>query len=387
MLKVNQAARIHSIDILRGTIMILMALDHVREYWSQTLYRPEDLTQTDELLFFTRWITYFCAPLFVFLSGISICLHQQKSHDKPALSRYLLKRGVWMLVLEVTVISFLLQFSYNLIILQVIWVIGWGMIVLAGLIWLPGRAVAFVVFIIIAGHNLLSNIQPVTSENFYLAMLHNSPFVLFPPGTPPILFSYAPIPWIAVLALGYLAGSWYKLPAEQASKALRLAGLFAIGMFILFRFINGYGDPIPWSVQDRGLTFTIMSFLSVAKYPPSLMFLLLTLGTGMVMLSLFNEAPGHLGRIISTFGRVPMFYYLLHLPLVVGGAVIWVFIQFHELTIIAFASANTQFPVGYMPSLLRTYLVWILVVIALYFPCRWYDNFKRAHSYKWLTYL
>lgn len=379
------ARRINSVDLLRGLIMVIMALDHVREYWSQTAFRPEDLGQTNGPLFFTRWITYFCAPLFVFLAGISVSMHEQKSNDKAEVSRYLLRRGLWLLFLEVVVVSFLLQFGYNLIILQVIWVIGWGFIVLAGLIWLPRKWVLLMVILTLGGHNLFNDIQPVNLNNALLAMLHNSPFLLFPPSLPPILFSYAPIPWVAVLALGYLAGYWYQLPDGHANRAFRLAGFSALGLFLLLRAINIYGDPFPWAEQTRGTLYTIISFLSVTKYPPSLLFLLMTLGTGMVLLSFFDGTPGRMGRVMVTFGRVPLFYYLLHLPLIVGAAVIWAFFQFHQLTIIAFATSLKDFPSGYESSLLRTYLIWIIVVGLLYFPCKWYNQFKRKNGYRWLA--
>jgi uncharacterized membrane protein len=380
-------SRIHSIDLLRGIVMVLMALDHVREYWSQTPFRPEDLSQTDAPLFFTRWITYFCAPIFVFLSGISVFLYQQRKVNLKEVSKYLLTRGLWLVVLEVVVISFLLQFGYNLTIIQVIWVIGWGMILLAGLIWLPRWVLTSFVVLLIGGHNLLSDVQPVTGSNFFLAMLHNSPFVIFPPGFPPILFSYAPVPWVAVLVLGYLIGAWYNEPVEKQKKLFRTAGFSALALFVLLRTLNVYGDSVMWSSQARGTLYTFLSFMSVNKYPPSLLFLSMTIGAGMVLLSYFTVPPGRIGKYLSTFGKVPFFYYLLHLPLIVGGAVVWALLSFHKLTIIAFSSSAKDFPPDYTPSLLRTYFVWVIVVVILYFPCRWYAKYKSEHKHWWLTYL
>ncbi len=379
------SSRIYSVDMLRGVVMIIMALDHVREYWSQTPFRPEDLTQTDVPLFFTRWITYFCAPIFVFLSGIGVYLYGRKVNSLRAVSKYLLTRGLWLVVLEVVVVSFLLQFGYNFIIIQVIWVIGWGMILLAGLIWLPRWALIAFVALLICGHNLFLDVP--AADNFFLAMLHNSPFVFFTSSLPPLLFSYVLIPWVAVLALGYLIGAWYDKSVEQQRTLFRISGISLLIFFVVLRALNVYGDPVPWSVQPRGLAYTFLSFVSVLKYPPSLLFLSLTLGSGMLMLSFFYKNPGRIGKFVLTFGKVPMFYYLLHIPLIVGSAVIWAWIAFDKFTIVAFSSSMKEFPSDYAPSLLRAYVVWVVVMLILYFPCRWYARYKSSHRYWWLTYL
>ena len=217
-------ARVVAVDIVRGLVMVIMALDHVRELWSPTFVRPEDVAYASVLLFFTRWVTHFCAPTFVFLSGVSIYLYQQKQPNRAAVSRFLLTRGLWLVALELVVINFILQWGYGVLLLQVIWVIGAGMVLLAGLLWLPRWLLAALAIVIIAGHNLLPNIQPVTAANAGWAMLHNAPFALPVPGLPPLLVAYSLGPWLGVLLAGYVVGPWFKLPLPQRNRLLRWAG-------------------------------------------------------------------------------------------------------------------------------------------------------------------
>ncbi|WP_460503422.1 DUF1624 domain-containing protein, partial [Hymenobacter agri] len=199
--------RVQAIDAVRGLVMVIMALDHIREFWSPTRVRPEDVANASGLLFFTRWITHFCAPTFVFLSGCSIYLLEQKLGSRARLSRFLLTRGLWLVLLEVVVVNGMLQWGgYNLILLQVIWAIGWGMVLLAGLVWLPRGVLAALAFVIIAGHNLLPNIQPVTPANALWALLHNGPFLLPLPGLPPLLVPYSLLPWLGLMLAGYVVG-------------------------------------------------------------------------------------------------------------------------------------------------------------------------------------
>lgn len=372
--------------MLRGLVMIIMALDHVRDFWSASPFRPEDVTQTSTELFFTRFVTHFCAPVFVFLSGVSIYFTEQRMKDKKSVAMQLLKRGIWLVVVQVTVISFMMQFAYNLIILEVIWVIGWSMIMMAVLIWLPRKVMAGIAIVMIAGHNLLRGFAPVTPGNFLLAILHNSPGVMVVPGFPVVIIAYTIIPWAGVMTAGYLMGVVFSFPPERQTAYWRTTGVILIALFVGLRFLNVYGDPAPWSVQDRGGWYTFLSFLNVTKYPPSLLFLSLTLGVAMIVLTFINKLPGPIAAVLNTFGRVPFFYYLIHMPLIVLGAYLWGYFKFDTIVSFAFQSPD-QWPAGYSPSIVRTYLVWIIYVVLLYFPCRWYGAYKGRSNQAWLSYV
>lgn len=380
------APRVQALDLVRGLAMVVMALDHTREFWSPTPVRPEDLAQASILLFITRWVTYFCAPTFVFLSGASIYLYQQKQPDRAVVSRFLLSRGLWLVVLEVFVINLMIHWNYQLVLLQVIWVIGWSMVALAGLIWLPRGVLAALALGIIAGHNVLPNIQPVTGGIVGWALLHNGPFVYAPPHLPSFLVAYSIGPWLGVMLAGYLLGPWLQLPLPQRNQRLRWAGAGLLLLFVALRATNWYGDPAPWSEQDRGLVYSVLSFVNVTKYPPSLLFDCLTLGVALLLLSVAETATDRLSQWLRTYGQVPFFYYLLHLLLICGGAWCWTQLAFGQLVNLSFVSIN-EWPAAYTPSLLRAYLVWLAVVLVLYVPCRWYQRYKQQHRHWWLSYL
>ncbi|GAB3290585.1 DUF1624 domain-containing protein [Hymenobacter tenuis] len=378
--------RVQAVDIVRGLVMVIMALDHVRELWSPTAIRPEDMAHTTALLFFSRWITHFCAPTFVFLSGVSIWLQQQKKASKGAASRFLLTRGLWLLLMEVGLITWLLQWSYDLILLQVIWVIGGGMVVLAGLLWLPRSVLIGLAALILLGHDALPFTQPVTTANAGWAMVYNSPFVLTLEALPPLLVAYSIGPWLGVLLAGYALGPWFAQPLSERRKLLRRAGAGLLGLFVVLRFTNWYGDPSPWSVQSRGWGYTVLSFLNVSKYPPSLLFVSLMLGVSLLLLSQLETADNRVARWLRTFGQVPFFYYLLHLVLISGGAWLWTRWAFGHPINLGF-TPSASWPKEYEPSLLRAYVVWAVVVALLYGPCSWYRRFKQRHTYWWLSYL
>lgn len=378
--------RVQAIDVVRGLAMVVMALDHIREFWSPTLVRPEDVAHASALLFFTRWITHFCAPTFVFLSGASIWLYAQQQPSRARVSRFLLTRGGWLIALEMGLIALILHWNYDLILLQVIWATGWGMVLLAGLIWLPRKLLAVLAIGIIAGHNALPLIQPVTPATAGWALLHNSPFVLPAAPLPPLLVAYSIGPWLGVLLAGYCLGPWFQLPLAQRTQRLRRAGMLALGLFVALRATNWYGDPAPWSGQPRGLAYSVLSFLNVTKYPPSLLFLCLTLGVALLLLSAAEQVSGRPGQWLRTFGQVPFFYYLAHLLLISGGAWVWTRLAYGHAVNFSFSSPQ-DWPVGYEPNLLRAYVVWAGVVLALYWPCRWYQRYKRQHTYWWLSYL
>jgi uncharacterized membrane protein len=373
-------SRVHAIDILRGIVMVIMVIDHVRDYWSPTPFRPEDLTQASTALFFTRWITHFCAPVFVFLSGVSAYLSMKNRRSDVNPSVPLLKRGLWLIVMEIVVITFFFQFGYSIIVLAVIWAIGWGMIFLAGLIWLPRWLQVSIVILLIAGHNFLGGVNPVTPANFLIAMLHNSPFIV-PAGGSIILVSYALIPWIAVMGAGYILGSWFNEETQVRNRKLRILGIVLLVLFVILRTTNIYGDPAPWTTQENVFR-TFLSWINISKYPPSLLFLSLMLGIAILFIPLLDRMKGRVQKWLSTFGKVPFFFFLLHLPLISASSIVWALLKFDAVVVMAFSSSNL--PPGYTPSLLRLYVVWALVVLILYFPCRWYTNYKLTHR-NWLT--
>lgn len=377
--------RIPSIDILRGLIMVVMALDHVRDFFNSTPFRPEDLTQTSVPLFFTRWITHFCAPTFIFLSGVSIFLFQQRKVTRHEVSLFLLTRGLWLVVLEIVVISFFLQFGHQLIILTVFWVIGWSMVFMAALIWLPRWLLITLAIVIIGGHDAVPNIATVTAQNAIVAVLHNAPFLL-QIGKQPVLVAYTILPWAGVMLAGYLIGSWFLYEPAQRDKLLITAGIASLALFVVLRSINLYGDPASWDVQPRGVVYTAFSFINVSKYPPSLQFICLTVGVGLLLLYVFNYWTNRVTSFLQVYGRVPFFYYLLHLPLINISALLWTYLAFGKAINLSLTRPD-QYPVAYHPSLLRAYLAWVLVVAALYFPCRWFSRYRREKGYWWLSYM
>jgi uncharacterized membrane protein len=378
-------SRIHSIDILRGLIMVIMALDHVREFWSPTPFQPTDMDQTSVPLFFTRWVTHFCAPIFVFLSGVSIYLYERRAPSRKAVSSFLLTRGLWLIVVELVVINFLTQWGYPLILIQVIWAIGWSMILLAALIWLPRQVLAVIALAVIAGHNLIPNIATITPATIVPAILHNAPFFL-QVGGKPVLVAYTIFPWATVMLTGYLVGKWFSHSPERLNRNLKLTGMILLALFVVLRAMNIYGDPAPWSVQPRGFVSTVLSFLTVSKYPPSLLFLCLTIGVAMLLLTVFNRYENRLTGWFRVFGQVPFFYYVLHMPLIIGTALIWSYMAFGKAINLAFAAPG-DIPAAYEPSLFRTYLVLAGVIALLYFPCRWFANYRKQNRRWWLSYL
>ncbi|SMB99709.1 conserved hypothetical protein [Hymenobacter roseosalivarius DSM 11622] len=382
----TERTRVQAVDVVGGLVMVIMALDHIREFWTPMVMRAEDVAQASAALFFTRWVTHFCAPTFVFLSGVSIWLSARKHRSRARTSSFLLTRGLWLVAVEVVLISFVLQWQTSMILLEVIWAIGGSMVLLVALIWLPRGVLAALAIVIIAGHNALPVIQPVTASNAGWALLRNPPFLL-PIGTlPPLLVAYSIGSWLGVMLAGYVLGPWFALPLPQRNRRLRLASMLALGLLVALRATNWYGDPAPWSVQPRGLGYTALSFLNVTKYPPSLLFLCLTLGGALLLLSVAEKATSRPARWLRTFGQVPFFYFVAHLLLISGAAWVWTRVTFGQPVNFSFVSVK-EWPAAYHPSLLRAYAVWALVILTLYWPCRWYQRYKQRHSYWWRSYL
>lgn len=380
-------SRIASIDVLRGLIMVIMALDHVREYFGATPFRAEDIAQTTVPYFFARWITHLCAPNFVFLSGLSIWLYSQKKANPGDTSVFLLTRGMWLIAVEVLVITFLLSLSYQLIVLQVIWVIGWSMVFFAVLIRLPRTVIGVLAVLIIAGHGLIPDSATTTTQGVLAGIMIHTPFVIInSSGVPFVLVAYTILPWMGIMMAGYYVGGWFTGDVKNVPRRLQITGFVMLGAFILLRSFNLYGDPVPWAVQDRAWVYSALSFINVSKYPPSFQFFLLMVGIGMLGLSLFSRIRSGLTDKLRTYGEVPFFYYVLHFTLISVGAFLWTKMAFGDYVNLAFANP-AQWPPEYSPNLLRVVLVWFLVVVVLYFPCRWFANYRRGHKTWWLSYL
>jgi len=387
--------RIESIDLLRGLIMIIMAIDHVRDYFHAGAFTndPLDLSTTTPVLYFTRFVTHYCAPLFMFLSGTSAALVGQRK-GKAYLTRFLLTRGLWLIFLELTVVSFAWFFNptFTTQLLGVIWALGWSMIFLAAFIHLPKWLTISVGLAMVFGHNLLDGIQAgnSTAASFGWSVLHQ--FNFFSAGPFNVLVAYPLIPWIGVMALGYCLGDVYKKEADSQKRKrfLLWLGIASVALFAVVRFINVYGDPSKWTEQRSGL-YTFLSFLNVTKYPPSLLYLLITIGPGLIFLSLTENWNNGIARRIKTIGRVPMFYYLVHLYLIHTGSLIAAVLSGRSWTdMVNFSTWISGEPKlrGYGFSLGVTYAVWAALIIVLYFLCKKYDQYKSSHREKWwLSYL
>jgi uncharacterized membrane protein len=384
-----QRKRVASIDVLRGLVMIVMALDHVRDYFSNARFEPTDLSKTWPALFFTRWITHFCAPTFIFLAGTGAYLYGvSRGGDKRQLSRFLWTRGLWLIFVELTLVRFGWTFNWNYhttSVFQVIWAIGASMIVLAALCRLPDGVIASFGIVLIVGHNALDSIKPESFGHLsWIWTILHVPGLLHPSAAIPLFVMYPLIPWIGVMACGYVFGRLYRMPAERRRPRLLALGAALTLAFVVLRAANLYGDPEMWSHQ-KSATFTFLSFLNCEKYPPSLLFLLMTLGPAILFLAAAESVRLPLSGPISVYGRVPFFYYVLHLPLAhfLGGLAL--FAKYGPV-VRTYSFANPP-PPDFGFRLAEVYAAWILVVLILYFPCRWYSRLKARSSNPLLSYL
>jgi len=379
--------RLESVDVVRGIIMILMALDHTRDFFGRAI-SPTDLSQTTIALFFTRWVTHICAPVFFLLTGTGAYL-SRRNKSTGELSKFLFTRGLWLIFLEVTLFRCLglqFNFDYHLTFLDVLWALGWAMIVLSALVHLPAKLVTAFGLILIAGHNLLDRIQ---SSNPVWTILHSLNFVVTRPGHA-VFVAYTLVPWVGVTAAGYGLGQIYNRPSEHRRNSLLRAGLGVVAAFVILRGINVYGDPVRWTTQ-KSAAFTALSFLNTNKYPPSLLFLLMTLGPSLLLLwAVYRGAPRFL-RPALVLGKVPMFYYLLHFPLIHLLAVVACYGRYRQIHWMFESPTIDRFPFtpppGWGFSLLVIYLIWAAVVVALYPLCRWFAALKQRRSDAWLSYL
>jgi uncharacterized membrane protein len=382
---VTEPARISSVDIVRGAVMVLMAIDHVRVYSGLPAGGPTTG------IFFTRWVTHFCAPAFIFLAGTSAFMYSRR-HDN--VSRFLASRGLWLILLELTVLRVAWTFNvdfggYNMA--GVIWVIGWCMVALALLVRLPLAAVAAFGAIVITGHNLLDSVRGLESalSDSSLSGLWKILYLGFSAGPialggdgPPLWVLYSLVPWVGVIAAGYAFGAVLMLESRRQQRICFAIGFGAIAGFLLLRGLNLYGDPRPW---QSGL-----DFLNATKYPASLSFLLMTLGPTIAILPLVHGARGAIARWLTVFGQVPFFYYVLHIPLIHVLAIVVSRIRMGEVSGWLFANhpmGTPPPPEGDVWSLPLLYLVWAIAIVILYAACRWYRRFKANRTDWWLRYV
>ena len=402
---VSTKIRVDSVDLLRGLIMVVMMLDHTRDFTHRdaVAFDAANVARTFPALFFTRWITHFCAPLFVFLAGTSVCFQEMRGKSKSQLSKLLVTRGLWLVAIELVVLRPLVFFNFHygevLAFLQVIWVIGWSMVVLAAAIHLPRRWLITLSFGMIALHNTLDGVQITTFNGPGTAvpgfgasmwMILHRQGVIFPFGFPgPLVFVVYPlVPWMAVMSAGYVFGAWYRKDELARRRLLfRLGAALVVG-FVILRATNLYGDPSPWTTRFGGIK-TLLSFLATTKYPPSLLYLMMTLGPGILFLgSIERHTRGALAHVFITFGRVPLFFYLLQ----------WMFA--HVLAVgaswiagkpVAYLFTNfilaTALPAGAGFGLPVVYLLWLLGAMLTYPLCVWFARVKARRHDWWLSYL
>lgn len=386
--------RIFSVDVLRGLIMVIMAIDHTREFVniSAMSFNAEDLTQTTFALFFTRWITHFCAPVFMFTAGIGAYLRLQRGGTKAELSKFLWTRGLWLLLLELTVVrlTFFFDVSYNPIFLLVFWSIGMSMIALAAMIHLPFRAILAVSVAMIAFHNLADRITPEQlGVAPWLWNIFHRPGLLL--ANPVLIVGYPLIPWIGVIGVGFCFGHLYGRPSDERRRIMIWMGVTMTVAFVALRFVNVYGDPLHWTTQSR-TGFTLLSFLRATKYPPSLLFLLMTLGPAIAFLGLIDKVQPKPANPLVVFGRTPQFYFIMHIAVIHVVAILLGVVRYGYQPFLltpppTMGGPNPLYPADYGWGLTTTYLVWVVVVIVMYPMCRVLARLKASRRDWWLSYL
>lgn len=384
----SSSKRLVSIDLWRGLVMVLMALDHTRDFFSNVHFSPTDVTHTNIPLFLTRWVTHFCAPSFIFLAGVAAYLSQKRRQNKKQLSKFLLIRGLWLVFLELTVVRFgwIFDPTYSFSMAGVLWAIGWSMVVLAALIYLPTRAIAKIGILLIVGHNLFDHVQAeqLGGWGWLWAILHQPKMLTLFPGKSFIIV-YPLIPWIGVMATGYAFGTIFSVEKSQRLKLLRRLGLSLIFAFIILRATNIYGDPDPWSIQPT-FSHTLLSFINCHKYPPSLLYLLMTLGPAILILYLFERQRFRFLKPLSVFGQVPLFFYIVHIWLIHIFAILLALPHYGFKAIFMPFLIPSFRPSDYGYNLPTIYSFWIIIIILLYPVCNWFGNYKKTHQNKWLNF-
>jgi len=384
--------RINSIDLLRGLIMIIMALDHSRDFFHKYAWTQDPLSMetTTPILFFTRWITHFCAPTFVFLAGTSAWF-QSLRKDKKELSVFLIKRGLWLLLIELTLVTFSFSFDihFGFVALQTIWAIGISMVMLGVAIWLPFTAIFTIGLLIVLGHNAL-DFYEAKRQTFPLwyALLHKQGVYPITAGRNLLVF-YPFLSWSGLMMLGYCFGKLFtRYEGAQRRKILTQLGMGIILFFIALRALNIYGNPEKWAVQKNAV-YTFLSFINTHKYPPSLLYMCMTLGPAILFLAWAGKAKSKLTAIITVYGRVPFLYYVVHFYLLHLICTILFFARGHSVA--EGLHSGQLVPNFVIPgegySLLFVYVMWLLVVASMYPLCKWFSEYKKTHRQWWLSYL
>ncbi len=395
----SPAARLTSIDALRGLVMVVMALDHVRDFFhvGAMSFSPTDLNRATPALFMTRWITHFCLPVFMFTAGMGAYLRwRRRGQRKAQLSKFLVARGVWFVFLELTVMQFAYDFSapwHYMQLLLILWIFGICMLLMAGLIWLPPGALAGFSLLVIAGHDLLDPVR--ASALGPAARLWN---FIHQPGVirvfdASLLVTYTVLPWIGVMTAGFCLGRVFEQEERARRRTLRMLGVVCLAGFFVLRTVNRYGDPAPWAHRNQPV-FTLLSFLNCTKYPVSLDFILMTLGPALLVLAWFDAHRLKPANPLIIFGRVPFFYFVLHFYLIHALSVLLAFVRYGESAArFAFNPPPSMggpadlFPRDYGYGLTTVYLMWAGLVPSLYPLCRWYAGYRAAHKAWWLSYL
>ncbi len=392
-------ARLTAVDGLRGLVMIVMALDHTREFLHVDAmhFAADDLARTTPFLFLTRWVTHLCAPVFVFTAGMGARLRMDRGGCAPAqVSRYLWTRGAWLILVELTVMRLAMNFTFDLrypVLLIILWALGWSMIALAALVYLPARAVGALGLGIIAFHNLFDGVQAqqLGAMAWLWHVLHQ-PGVITVGGVTAVT-GYPVLPWVGVMATGFWAAGIYHWDAATRTRALRLAGAACLAGFVALRALNGYGDPSPWSTHSTA-TFTVLSFLNTSKYPPSLAFLLMTLGPALLLLATLERIDVGSRHPLVVFGRVPFAYYVVHFWLLHVAASTVAFVRDGPASLAylrhplpSMGGARELFPQDLGLSLGTVYISWALLVMAMYPLCLWLARVKATRRAWWFSYL
>lgn len=381
-----------SIDIVRGIVMIIMALDHVRDlmHVDSITQSPTDLTTTSPLLFFTRFITHLCAPTFVFLAGTSVYLSLQNKNNVSETRKFLLKRGIWLVVLEFTIVNFGLFFDigFHSLLFEVIATIGFGFIILSALLKIPSQTLGIIGLLILFFHNLTPLIP--FAENSILKTVLAPLFspIVFPFSGSAFIMGYPPIPWLGIMLVGFATGKFFEWTEEKRKQLFTKIGLTALVLFIIIRFVNIYGDPSLWATQ-KNVVFTFLSFINVTKYPPSLLFCLATLGIMFLILAFAEQFTTRIKKVSLVYGKVPLFYFVVHFYVIHFLTLLMLFAQGFNFSQFEFATGTFGRPKGIESglSLWLIYLIWIFVVVLLYKPCRWFGKYKSEHTYWWLQYI
>lgn len=384
--------RIYSIDVMRGIVMIIMALDHIRDFMhtSSLTQQPTDLNTTTPVLFFTRWITHLCAPTFVFLSGVSVFLSLRNKSNIREARNFLFTRGLWLIFLEFTLIGFGVWFDihFGVFIFSVIAAIGSGFIILGLLLKLSPKVIGIIGISIIALHNLAPYIPGAETALFKKILMPFLAPTVFPlPGDRTFLVGYPPLPWLGIMLVGYALGRLFEMEPQKQKSVFLKTGLSAISIFILLRVINIYGDSFAWAEKKNSL-FSFLSFINVTKYPPSLDFCLVFLGIMFLILSAIQGIKNKWTEIVSVYGKVPLFYFLVHWYIIHPPVFLMLYLQGFKSSDMVFGFNFGRPATGSGVDLWVVYLIWVATVIIMYPLCKWYGKYKERHKEKkWLRYL